>query len=340
MTTNVEILVTDDAAAATLEVALGRPKTVRFLTRPSTHPASRLLLGVLSALDSSQGRARFEALLERCRTAWRSTPTVFFATGSGNSMFSSSAAAQALAVFSSLAGRGDFELYVAPDVASVQRLIQARRMGAQGKLIASASVDDGKLIVWSCEPKRYEVAVDQIPSLARFSADVLDRFEVSASGSRIHWTDADVDINLDTIRELVDPDIRHAHEIQARQEAAKYAAAIRSFREERGLKQSEIEGLTDRQIRRLEAGHTVPQIDTLRKLAAAHGVSINDYLKELASRSRVRHRRKAALRRPRAAKQRRSRTNSATKRTAAPMAEPDRRARRGTKRHGTTEASR
>jgi hypothetical protein len=46
-----------------------------------------------------------------------------------------------------LAGRGDSELYVAPGVTSVQRLIQARRIGVQGKLIASASVDDGKLIV-------------------------------------------------------------------------------------------------------------------------------------------------------------------------------------------------
>jgi len=106
--------------------------------------------------------------------------------------------------------------------------------------------------VWSCEPRRFEVPVAQIPVLARMPA--LAKLELSPSGSRIRWPEADVDINLDTIREYADPDVRREHETRARQEASRYAKAIRQLREERGLKQADIEGLTERQVRWLEEG--------------------------------------------------------------------------------------
>jgi hypothetical protein len=160
--------------------------------------------------------------------------------------------------------------------------------------MASASMDDGRLIVWSCEPRRFEIPVAEIPVLAGMLAVDLARFELSASGSRVRWPHADVDINLETIREHADPEVRRKHETRARLEAARYAGAIRHFREERGLKQSDIEGLTDRQVRRLEEGDTVPQIDTLRRLATAHGMTIDDYLHELAKRCRKSSRKPAS----------------------------------------------
>ena len=162
-------------------------------------------------------------------------------------------------------------------------------------LIASVSIDDGKLVVWSCEPRRFDVDVSEISVLAKLSADDLTKFELSASGSRLRWTRADVDINLDTIREYADPGVRREHETRARQEATRYADAIRRFREERGLKQSDIEGLTDRQVRRLEEGGTVPQIETLRRLASAHGMAVDDYLRELAKTSRKSSRKPATV---------------------------------------------
>jgi alkylresorcinol/alkylpyrone synthase len=52
-----------------------------------------------------------------------------------------------------------------------------------------------------------------------------------------------------------------------------------------GLKQTDIKGLSERQVRRLEEGDTLPHSSTLTKLAASHGMSINDYMGELAKRS-------------------------------------------------------
>ena len=113
----------------------------------------------------------------------------------------------------------------------------------------------------------------------------LPKFEVSTSGSRIHWPAGDIDLNLDTIRAHADPKVRRQHQAQLRQEAAQYADAIRSFRIEKGLTQSEVTGLSERQVRRLEEGHTLPRAGTIALLAAAHQMSTNDYLSELAKRS-------------------------------------------------------
>jgi transcriptional regulator with XRE-family HTH domain len=61
---------------------------------------------------------------------------------------------------------------------------------------------------------------------------------------------------------------------------------MRAVREEHGLRQGDIPGLSERQVRRLEQGHAFPQAKTVEKLAAAHGLSVADYLKELATRSK------------------------------------------------------
>jgi transcriptional regulator with XRE-family HTH domain len=114
-----------------------------------------------------------------------------------------------------------------------------------------------------------------------------------------------VDLDLDAIRTYADPEVRKQREADRRKDAVRYASAIRRLREERGLKQTDIKGLSERQVRRLEEGDTLPHSSTLNKLAAAHGMSINDYMGELAKRS---SRRASGSRRPTA------RTKPATRR--------------------------
>jgi hypothetical protein len=167
-------------------------------------------------------------------------------------------------------------------------MVRARQAGAEDKHIASALDEDEKLVVWSCEPTRYVVRVAEIPALAGLSPRELTTFELNESGSRLRWHKADVDLDLATIRYYADPKARKEQDAARRQEAASYAAAIRTLREERGLKQTDIEGLTERQVRRVEQGENVPRSATLRKLAAAHGMTLDRYLGELAKRSKHR----------------------------------------------------
>lgn len=173
--------------------------------------------------------------------------------------------------------------YVAPDGEALRRMVSAVASGSADRLIASASVDCRTLYVWSCEPKLYRVDVDLLRPLAHLSDSALKHFSVSSSGSRITWPRADVDIDLDSVRELVDEEFRAARKRKARSEAARYASAIRAMREKHGMRQTDVLGLSEREVRRIEAGERMPRFDSLEKLASAHGMATSAYLSELAS---------------------------------------------------------
>ena len=273
MPANVAVLVPNDRVREALGAI--RPK-VFISSSPGSGKTHALLVALLADLDRVQGRRDLEDLCNRVKG---DVPVVLM---SEKATPRSEAAFQALAHVTWLVGR---EVYIAPDADAVARMVFARQAKAEARLIASAAVEGGTLIVWSCEPRRYAVPASEIPSLAKMTPAALANFEVSETGSRIHWKDGDVDLNLDVIRAYADPDVRRQHEAERRKEAARYARAIRKLREERGLKQASIAGLSERQVRRLEEGDTLPQSSTLKKLAAAHEMSVEDYLKELAKRS-------------------------------------------------------
>jgi hypothetical protein len=171
---------------------------------------------------------------------------------------------------------------VSPTVDSVRRILTAHALGAERQLVASASVEDGTLSVWSCEPKLYRCGASEIPALAALDSKAQRRLVISASGSRIHWPDGDVDLDMDVIREFADPAVRKEAESKYRAEAARYGAAIRKVREGQGLRQSKIPGLSEREVRRLENGEVRPHSDTLKKLADAHHLTVSAYLAKLA----------------------------------------------------------
>jgi len=279
MTVNVEILAPQDAVKS-IKKALGPLSGTRFASEPSEWAAERLLVTWVTDLDSVRCRHELDAMWDLVVQNSGKVPVVFMSAETAT--LHSDAAFQALAHWASKTAR---ELFVAPGADAVRRLVLAWQSNAEKKLIASAYVEGDKLVVWDCEPARYEVAVSEIPALAVMTPKALGTFSISASGSRMHWPDADVDINLDTIRERADPKVRRSHQAMQRRDAARYAGAIRQFREERGLKQTDITGLSERQMRRIEEGNSIPHSETLKKLSAAHGMHVEDYLAELTLRS-------------------------------------------------------
>jgi hypothetical protein len=283
METNIEILVADAAAGERLKRVVGS-HAIRLRTELTIDSRPRLFFSEVSALSSAESLHRLMRMFESTWKLLRPPPAVFMTSGGGKSY--SLGAIQGLASLFSRAGRKGIDPYVAPDEAALRRLVLAQKADSQQQLIASASLEDGRLVVWSCEPKRYEVGIDEVPALAQLGRERLGRLEVSTSGSRLRFPDVDVDLDLDAIRAYADPEVRKAVEASLRSEASRYADAIRQFREERGLTQRSIAGLSERQVRRLEEGETLPHSETLTKLASAHGLSVGEYLAELARRSR------------------------------------------------------
>lgn len=280
MSEAVEVLVPERSKDA-VKRQLGTLPNVQFVAKASRKHVARLL--VVSLHDIGERSIEVQRWLDQAWHEHAAVPIVFLRLGGRRSSLPPSLAVlQALALVSKRASSEALDPYVAPDREAVRRLVLAHSRDAKQELIASASLEGDTLNVWSCEPRLYRCPVAEIPALARLSKKQLGNLQVSSSGSRLHWPDGDVDLNLDLIRAVVEPEYRKQAEAAFRQEASRYAEAIRAVREKHGVLQGRIAGLSERQVRRLEHGRTFPRAATVKKLAAAHGLSVDEYLKELA----------------------------------------------------------
>jgi hypothetical protein len=271
------------------------PQAVRFLSRPSNRTAgARLLVSRVEELEQQSRPRDLIDQLRRIRRQHAEASLVLLGSGAGKGTLVSVALLQGLALLSKSSTPGSkLDPYIVPDPKAFRRLVLARSHGAEKQLIASATIEGGMLSVWSCEPRLYQCPVSDIPALAALDEEALAAFEVSETGTRIHWPDGDIDINMDTVREHTDDEYRKKHEAESRRQAARYGKAIRTLRERHRLSQKAISGLSDRQVRRLEEGETVPHLSSLKKLAEAHGMEVNAYLGELAKLSARRSRPRA-----------------------------------------------
>jgi len=113
----------------------------------------------------------------------------------------------------------------------------------------------------------------------------LANFEISQSGSRINWPSADLDLILDDFRAVCDAEFAQQQKQIIAADVVRYGSAIRDLRREKGLRQSDVECVSEREVRRIEQGQHVPRLKTLQKLAQAHGMAFKDYLNALAART-------------------------------------------------------
>lgn len=178
-------------------------------------------------------------------------------------------------------------MIVHSDNALPKRVMTAWRHGAQDQLIANATVVGDRLFVSSCMPETFEVGFDQMAALRRINKAERKNLEIADDGSYIHWPESDVHLDLDSIRSVLDP--AWGAKCQAARLAydKAYGAAIATLREERGLRQRDISGLSERQVRRIEAGEGLTA-SALAYLAEAHGMKLDEYLQALAERAHSR----------------------------------------------------
>jgi transcriptional regulator with XRE-family HTH domain len=163
-----------------------------------------------------------------------------------------------------------------------RRVLAAWLHGAQGKLIADASVVADRLFLVTCALDRYEITFGQVPALKAIPEAERARFEVDEDGSHLHWPGPDIHIDIDAIRSALDPIARAESEAAKATRNRRYGAAIAKLRTASGLTQSDIEGLSERHVRRIEKGEGA-SAEALRRFAVAHKLSLNDYLRDIAA---------------------------------------------------------
>ena len=162
-----------------------------------------------------------------------------------------------------------------------QRVLQAWQMGAQDQLIADATIQENMLFVRTCSLETVEIQLEAIKALKNAARKALLDFEVSIEGAYIHWPRLDVHINMETIRVARDPALREEYQRERLEDDRQTGLAIKGLRKKAGLRQSDISGVSARQVRRIEGGEARARTETLEHFARAHELSLNDYLNEI-----------------------------------------------------------
>lgn len=145
----------------------------------------------------------------------------------------------------------DQRLQVCRDPSVVKRLVIALKRPAPWEGILDAYVLKDSLIVVLGDMSVRKFPVDRLRRVKRFEPPVVRRFEIDSAGSYLHWPDQDVHMGPSQMLQAVDPMYLSDVEIR-RYQMENVSQALLDMRNDRRLKQTEIPGLSERHVRRLE----------------------------------------------------------------------------------------
>jgi DNA-binding transcriptional regulator YiaG len=163
-----------------------------------------------------------------------------------------------------------------------KRVLNAWQIGAQDQLIANATVSGDHLSVLCCSMEMLEIPFDAMPALQRISASDRSGFVISEEGSYIYWEGADIHLDIEAFQSAIDPGEKQKFEKLRLQHNQLFGQAIKALRQQYQLKPSDIVGLSERQVRRIESGEGT-KVATLELLAKAQGMELSTYLDAVAS---------------------------------------------------------
>gem|GEM_PF-1767771 len=167
----------------------------------------------------------------------------------------------------------------------IQRLVSGMTETDGSKTIVDAWIEGEDLVLLSPAFERMRVPRSMLVRFLGESDTDFSEFEMDEDGRFLYWPHSDTHMGWKQLEQLLDPAVAIQDEKKTEQFKRRYGQAIRSLREETGLKQTDIPGLTDRQLRRIEQGLQLVTSKALKALALAHKLNIADYMKELGLRS-------------------------------------------------------
>ncbi len=177
----------------------------------------------------------------------------------------------------------DQRLQVCRDPSVVKRLVIALNRPAPWEGILDAYVLEDALVVVLGDLSAREFPINRLPQVRRFASRLVGRFVIDSSGSYLYWPDHDVHMGPSQMVQAVDPMYLSEVEIR-RYDMANVSHALLEMRTDRQLKQTEIRGLSERHVRRLEKEETRLTVDAASKFAAAFGQTLSGFLDELSER--------------------------------------------------------
>ena len=150
--------------------------------------------------------------------------------------------------------------------------------------IVDAWIENHFLVVLSPTFSRLEIPIEKLSRFVGHEEKLIPNFELDEDGRFLYWPHADAHLGWNQLEQIIDPAKAVTAAKKTLQYNRRYGAAIRALRESMGLKQSDIQGITERQLRRVEHGEQAATKATLEALAKAHSLSLDDYIGQLAKR--------------------------------------------------------
>ncbi len=160
------------------------------------------------------------------------------------------------------------------------RILNAWAIGGEHDFIADAAVIKDRLVVRSCAFKEYTMSFEAFPALRAIPQSERSNFVLQDDGLLLHWPECDVHLDIDDIRFANDPRRQQLARLLRIDSQRAIGAALRRLRDEAGLKQSNIRGISERQVRRVEAGDPLT-LDTLDAYASAMHIHPDQLLEKL-----------------------------------------------------------
>lgn len=174
-------------------------------------------------------------------------------------------------------------LHVARDSGVVKRIVLAQSRSESWEGIVDAYILGNRLVLVLGDMSIREFPKERLPKVKRMGQAAFEAFVIDEFGSFLHWASGDVHLGPSQLLQAVDP--MYLTDIEIRRYAKeKISLALSDMRCERGLKQTDIVGLSERHVRRLEKEEVRLTVDAAERLAEAFGLDISAFLAELGTR--------------------------------------------------------
>jgi hypothetical protein len=180
--------------------------------------------------------------------------------------------------------RPEYRLHVTRDVGVVRRLLVSSLREDARLGVVDAYVLGDSLVVLTGDFELRSFPIVRVPALASIPPAERSAFEVDADGSFLHWPAHDLHLGVSQLLQAADPAFLVDIEIE-RNSNDFSGRALRTIREERGLRQADVPGLSERQVRRIEDGVSRLRPASARSFADALEMTVAELLAEIGRRA-------------------------------------------------------
>lgn len=164
----------------------------------------------------------------------------------------------------------------------LKRLYASLGSNEEQDRIFDATIEKDILRVISPKFTRLEVPISKIPQFKNARSAEVQNFEIDEDGSFVYWPDLDVHFGWRQLQQLIDPEAALKASQKSEEFNQWYGKAVQKLRETASLKRSDIPGLSDKQLGRIEKGDCRLTSNAIEALAKAHKMDPNEYMKKLA----------------------------------------------------------